>query len=121
MACMEGIVIPSPPILAGRANRAHSKSLGGGLLVSVGMSSGSQKSSSGFKSYGLECPAQCFCPGIHHVFFYVTLFTRNKLCVHMADTAVVFSLYRRPCEREAKNGRQRKLGTPRARAAKRQW
>ena len=33
-----GIVIPSPPILAGRANRTHSKSLGGGLPVSVGMS-----------------------------------------------------------------------------------
>ena len=38
LACMEGIVIPSPPILAGRANRAHSKSLSGGLPVSVGMS-----------------------------------------------------------------------------------
>ena len=48
-ACLEGMVIPSPPSLAGRANRAHSKSLGGGLPVSAGMSSVREMSSSGFK------------------------------------------------------------------------
>ena len=31
-ACLEGMVIPSLSSLAGRANRAHSKSLGGAFL-----------------------------------------------------------------------------------------
>ena len=35
---LDGIPIPRPPSLAGRANREHSRSLGGGLPVSVGRS-----------------------------------------------------------------------------------
>ena len=49
LTCLEGMVIPIPPSLAGRANRAHSKSLGGGLPVSAGRSLVCKMSSSGFK------------------------------------------------------------------------
>ena len=50
-ACLEGMVIPSPPILAGRANKAHSRSLGGGLPVSAGISLVCRASSSGFRRW----------------------------------------------------------------------
>ena len=39
--------IPSPPILAGRANKAHSRSLGGGLPVSAEFAERHQVASGG--------------------------------------------------------------------------
>ena len=47
-AVLDGIAIPRPPNLAGRANREHSSSLGGGRPVSVGRSWVRSNSSSGF-------------------------------------------------------------------------
>ena len=37
LACLEGMVIPSPPVLVGNANKARSRSLGGGFPVSAGI------------------------------------------------------------------------------------
>ena len=48
-ACWEGMAIPNPPIRAGRANKAHSRSLGGDFPVSAGMSLVCRMSSSGFR------------------------------------------------------------------------
>ena len=49
-ACLEGMVIPGPPILADRANKEHSKSLCGSLPVSRGISLVRRVSSSGFRT-----------------------------------------------------------------------
>ena len=46
-AVSDGILIPSPPSRAGRAKRAHSRSLGGGLPVSAGSRSDLSISSRG--------------------------------------------------------------------------
>ena len=50
LAALEGILIPSPPSRAGRANRAYSRSLGGGLPMSAGRSSDLSTSSRGESS-----------------------------------------------------------------------
>ena len=47
-AILDGIPIPRPPSLAGRANSAYSMSLGGGLPVKAGRRSERRASSSGF-------------------------------------------------------------------------
>ena len=46
-ACFEGMVIPSPPILADKANKARSRSLGGGFPVGAGITLVCRASSSG--------------------------------------------------------------------------
>ena len=48
-SCFAGMVIPSPPILTGKANKVHSRSLGGGFPVSAGIMLVCRASSSGFK------------------------------------------------------------------------
>ena len=64
LACLEGMVIPNPPIFAGRASRVRSRSLGGGLAVSVGMSLVCRMSSNGFKRwlmFGIVCDKKILC------------------------------------------------------------
>ena len=46
-AALDGMLIPSPPSLAGRANNVHWRSLGGGLPVRAGMRSERMASSIG--------------------------------------------------------------------------
>ena len=50
-ACLEGMVIPNTPSLAGKANSAHSRSLCGGLPVREGISLVCKMSSSGFNRW----------------------------------------------------------------------
>ena len=52
----DGMPIPRPPSLAGRANNVHTRSLGGGLIVQAGRRSERRASSSGTeKKFGLQC------------------------------------------------------------------
>ena len=66
VAFVDGIYIPRPPSLAGKANSVHSRSPGGGLPVRAGMRTDHSASSSGLQQGANICDgATEICPLAH--------------------------------------------------------